>query len=605
MSHRNLESEDMGSSIDNLREEFLRILSDIEAISQDYNNASTPKYKPSKYESCVKIKGQPIIPPLMTDEKRQECFRLKIEAIEVENRIALKRRAKYLKSIQTLTDQDNVGISKIATVPGPPPAMFESGYEGRNLKSPSIDNDVRISQSSEAEFPPEEPVTNVPDSNEIEEKSKRERRLSYTLEEPSPVLLAYMQRFGNVDQIKPNDINDAVTKCDNPRCYLEDYLSNLAQAPKIISIRHTPVESLEEDSPGKENVPPIGDNISSQQKPKELPMETPTPTLSPLKPNEGPSWAKSPRMTSEKEAKVVDTTITPTKSLPEPDEDDASNEAAKNSVEKQAELNEPTTVEPAISVEIVNDMDLTPRSEATTFTVDSSLMESVSLPTMKEKPRLKTTRREQIEAAVTALAIQQQKEIQKMIEQQSKEREQLRQMFEDQQRELINSVLSAVSTTNQTEDSSAGIMADLESNLTSINTEPPTSSIITPTSKNIIRIPSPVIPTVRPPPPDPSTLILPTNWNLPEEAQTPENSIRFEKLSALVKGHLTRRLMRTQKVQDIIKSMKDLLTIALQLHREAQQYPKMEDVQLHARLLQQLQRESQVNIIEYMIRKKN
>ena len=41
--------------------------------------------------------------------------------------------------------------------------------------------------------------------------------------------------------------------------------------------------------------------------------------------------------------------------------------------------------------------------------------------------------REQIEAAVTALAIQQQKEIQKMIEQQSKEREQLRQMFEDQQ----------------------------------------------------------------------------------------------------------------------------------------------------------------------------
>ena len=183
-----------------------------------------------------------------------------------------------------------------------------------------------------------------------------------------------------------------------------------------------------------------------------------------------------------------------------------------------------------------------------------------------------------------------------MIEQQSKEREQLRQMFEDQQRELINSVLSAVSTTNQTEDNSSatGIMADLESNLTSINTEPP-SSIIT-TSKSINRIPSPVIPTVRPPPPDPSSLILPTNYSIPDDAKTPENSIRFEKLSALVKGHLTRRLMRTQKVQDIIKSMKDILTIALQLHQEAHQYPKMEDVQLHARLLQQLQRESQVNI---------
>ena len=590
-------SEDMGSSIDNLREEFLRILSEIEAVSEDYNTAitATAKYQPSKYESCVKIKGQPIIPPLMTDEKRQECFRLKKEAIEVENSIAAKRKAKYLKSIQTLTDQDNVGISKIVTVPGPPPAMLQSGYEGRNLKNPiqflSIANDVRISKSSEAEIPPEDSVINVPDSNETEEKSKRERRLSYTLEEPSPVLLAYMQRFGNVDQIKPIDNNDAGNKCDNPRCHLEDYLHNLAQAPKIISLRHTPVESLDEDTPGKENVPPIGDNVNNQQTPKELPMETPTPTLSPLKPNEGPSWAKSPQM---KESKIVDdATMTPSKSLPEPDviDKDASNEA-KNPVEKQAELIEPM-VEPAISVEIVNDMDLTPRSEATQFTVDSSLMESVSLPTMKEKPRyLKTTRKNQIEAAVTALAIQQQKEIQKMIEQQSKEREQLRQMFEDQQRELINSVLSAVSTTNQTEDSSAGIMADLESNLTSINTEPPNIP-----SKNMNRIPSPVIPTVRPPPPDPATLILPTNYHLPDEAQTPENSIRFEKLSALIKGHLTRRLMKTQKVQSIIQSMKDILTIALQLHREAHQYPKMEDVQLHARLLQQLQRESQVNII--------
>ena len=588
----------MGSSIDNLREEFLRILSDIEAVGKDYNTATSSEYKPSKYESCVKIKGQPIIPPLMTNEKRRECIRMKKEAIEVENRIAVKRRAKYLKSIQTLTDQDNVGISNMVTAPGPPPAMFESGYEGRSLKSPTIATDVRISQSGEPEFPSEDYVTNVPDSNESEEKSKRERRLSYTLEEPSPVLLAYMQRFGNVDQIKPIDNNDSVTKCDNPRCHLEDYLSNLAQAPKIISLRHTPVESLKEDSPGKENVPPIEHNIiSSQQKPKEFPMETPTPTLSPLKPNEGPSWAKSPQMTPEKETKVLDdTTKTPIKSLPEPVIDKDAKNVAKDPIEKQGEPNEPT-VEPAISVEIVNDMDLTPRSEATTFTVDSSLMESVTLPTMKEKPRLKTTRKEQIEAAVTALAIQQQKEIQKMIEQQSKEREQLRQMFEDQQRELINSVLSAVSTTNQTEDNSSatGIMADLESNLTSINTEPP-SSIIT-TSKSINRIPSPVIPTVRPPPPDPSSLILPTNYSIPDDAKTPENSIRFEKLSALVKGHLTRRLMRTQKVQDIIKSMKDILTIALQLHQEAHQYPKMEDVQLHARLLQQLQRESQVNSI--------
>merc|ERR1711983_706360 len=42
----------------------------------------------------------------------------------------------------------------------------------------------------------------------------------------------------------------------------------------------------------------------------------------------------------------------------------------------------------------------------------------------------------------------------------------------------------------------------------------------------------------------------------------------------------------------IINSMKDTLNIALQLHRETKDYPSLEDVQLHSRLLHQLQKES-------------
>ena len=47
----------------------------------------------------------------------------------------------------------------------------------------------------------EEPCSSDSDSSELEKPSQRERRLSYTLDEPSPVLVAYMQRFG---QTRPN-----------------------------------------------------------------------------------------------------------------------------------------------------------------------------------------------------------------------------------------------------------------------------------------------------------------------------------------------------------------------------------------------------------------
>ena len=42
----------------------------------------------------------------------------------------------------------------------------------------------------------EEPCSSDSDSSKSEKQSQRERRLSYTLDEPSPVLVAYMQRFG-------------------------------------------------------------------------------------------------------------------------------------------------------------------------------------------------------------------------------------------------------------------------------------------------------------------------------------------------------------------------------------------------------------------------
>ena len=560
---------------------------EIELVSSQ--SAEQKVYDSSKYESCIKIKGKPILPPLMTEEKREQCFKWRQNAIDVEKRLAEKRKDKYLDSIDRL-QASQASIHSTTTAPLP------STLESRPTSS-----------SSTADVPKEE--DNVP--------ARRERKDSYTLEEPSPMLLAYLQRFGDVDHPK-----ESFPACDNPQCHLEDYLTSLSQAPKIVSLRHTPVSEII-DSPGKENVPPAGNQEQSPPVMNSL--------LSPLKSNEGPTWVnKSPQMTPEKGPKIQSSaeqseplkiteekSNTPVKEISVQTErvkmntidtdpvrvDDTAKEDVQTKLESQysdgiplpvttlsetptKERSVQATFEPAISVA---EVDLpTPRSEAapnSIVTVDSSLLESVSLPTMKEKERPRTlpTKKEQIEAAISALAVKQQNEIKRLIEHQAKEREELRLMFENQQRELINSVLSAVSTV-PTEDT--GVMADLESNLASVRTESTLTTFANP------RITSPVIPTVKVKI-DPASLVLPQDYHLPDAARTPENNVRFEKLSALAKGHLIRRLMKTEKVQGIIQAMEDITKIALQLHREANQFPKMEDVQLHARLLHQLQRESQ------------
>lgn len=55
----------MERSIESLRIEFLRILDEIEKITN-----GDKEYEPSKYESCIKIDGKPILPPLMTKGKK-------------------------------------------------------------------------------------------------------------------------------------------------------------------------------------------------------------------------------------------------------------------------------------------------------------------------------------------------------------------------------------------------------------------------------------------------------------------------------------------------------------------------------------------------------
>lgn len=426
------------SSLDSLRTQFLQLLEEIEKIAASKNDSETAGVNQDNYESCVKIDGHPILPPVMTPEKRQKCSEWKKEALEVEAKIAKKKQEKFKAARQA-----------------------------------------------------------VPET--------RERRLSYTLDEPSPVLLAYMQRFGQEAKEEQPE-----KPCENPQCVLENYLSNLSKAPEVSAI-------------GKENVPPPAAEKEWQDDAAQNPLKTPDDT---------PTWARSPKSNKQE------------KEPPEPE------------VQEESTLMSSLTItEPTQSLTSAKD------TTETEVADDSTIMNSMTI-TEPPTTTTTTTNREMIEKAIADLAQEQQKEIDRLLEQQAKDREQLRAMFEEQQKALVAKVMGTMSSTASS-----------------------SATVTTQRSK------SPVIPTVKVKV-EPSSLQLPKNYELPDAAQTPEYTVRFDKLSALIKGHLTRRLLKTEKVQNIVRSMRDIMNIALQLHQEGTAAPRAEDVQLHARLLHQLQKES-------------
>lgn len=77
----------------------------------------------------------------------------------------------------------------------------------------------------------------------------------------------------------------------------------------------------------------------------------------------------------------------------------------------------------------------------------------------------------------------------------------------------------------------------------------------------------------------------------PAQALDAEMKPKFDRLSAAVKGYLTRRLMRTEKVQAVIKTIQDTLEFACQLHSETplkEGRVTPQDATLHQRLIAQL-----------------
>ncbi|KAJ8038029.1 hypothetical protein HOLleu_18995 [Holothuria leucospilota] len=87
------------TEMDNILEEMQRCL---DAISDGERQILTSSFisHPSNYQSCIKINGRPILPPLMTDERREEMRRYKEAAVQREKKLCT-RKSHYRSNSST------------------------------------------------------------------------------------------------------------------------------------------------------------------------------------------------------------------------------------------------------------------------------------------------------------------------------------------------------------------------------------------------------------------------------------------------------------------------------------------------------------------------
>ena len=262
---------DLNSLLD--QSSYLRLMSNISKHQERATSTKTMSNQ-KEYVSCIRIKGRPILPPVMTTERKLECIEWKRKALEVEEKLGIKRREKILATIKSLNvttssastnmhsrpssapvtnenienmnensgmdyDTQNVDLSKdtneysnnkqygkttkeiLSEIPGDTErdeiitndgitteelANCDKTQRGNHEPAIQVDNTLTneiIKPCTNEEITEKEDAISESNSNS-NPTFNRERRGSYTLEEPSPLLLAYMERFGQNFNEKSN-----------------------------------------------------------------------------------------------------------------------------------------------------------------------------------------------------------------------------------------------------------------------------------------------------------------------------------------------------------------------------------------------------------------
>merc|ERR1719494_563848 len=207
---------------------------------------------------------------------------------------------------------------------------------------------------------------------------------------------------------------------------------------------------------------------------------------------------------------------------------------------------------------------------------------------------------EDLQQAVSSLALAQQASLQHLLARQEEERKALRQEFEARQRELVAEILQQfpglnLSTTDHGKENMPPVARNLEDSFSK-----PASQISNQSASSLSRASSSSV-TLQDDPPIKSVMRSntfkinkakneePPPVQLPSAALAPLHLAAWTRLTALARGFLTRRLMRTERIGDLKRTIRETLSCAVQLLLEAGDAPNKQELDLHARLLAQLE----------------
>ena len=539
----------------------------------------------SSFVSCLRINGRPLLGPLMTPERRLQCQTWKMQAIGRETMLKKKqvRREKTISCVKSPEEstgeedceyeedfdsstsssssssdsEDEDDGESVVIMPRSRTAAFKSLIH--RLRHDHHESTQSINTVIEnPDFSPSHSVT----STSSPPPPMRERSGSYTLDEPSPLLRAYMQRFGNVDMSQspkttmmgppitrkvlpsPGELNDSRGKAE----HLQQYLAHLSTMPERLSVGSKPPKC---SSPPKKTTNPPTPKEDRSEKSGFLSAKDENDLVSVprLELEENPSVASSAMNSMSLNIETPASAQYP--SLPSEKIDSARSlvsEMTSLTIEAPSSSEPPTMIETTTSQRTYTNC---PSDAPTPMIASPSVTLNLpsTLNTARSESTSATTTNREIEEAVSCLAQEQQRRVQRLMEQQSKQREELKRMFEEQQKKLIGEIMSTVKPP-------ASVLQPI---LNPSPSELPSWALRSP------RPLSPVVPAmqshVRP------ISTLPLDYKFPTEVENRENHLKLCKLSALAKGYLTRRLMKTTKVQDITSSIRETMNTALKLHQ--------------------------------------
>ena len=639
------------------------ILDMLEKLETD-SEATGGESETQEFVSCVKVGGSPILPPVMTEERRLQCLQWRRKALDVEERIGNRRRRLLAENIKKIAvgvlnrnntsspaveeEEDNEGLAVYEVLR----SNSRAADVALNNFNPSVDlqSPTKISPgpASGDEAEQVEQISPPPNDNDLSEASNKSiaapssfaemKKLVATLPR-TPRSARFQSKLmspGPSSDISSSD-EDTTTATslktevnDEDLFSLRSVVTRRKRSPEQSNIYDSlvSVDTVIENKDYREEE----GNIEPQVRPRRgsYSLSKPSPVL--LAYIQKMGNAEIDDIANDNLVSTANTQ--PPTSKTEVTVRSSSNDRREARQEFISGLSKPPAISKPVKLPSLEDelrLELGSGMSSAEIchpptTTDSETYRTETRPpttagseTYRTEPTLTASTAqvtpEKLKLAVNRLARQQQESLDQLIRQQEAARLRLREEFQKQQQELMAEIFSQFPQLKASEDG-AGRLEDVEAGLERSIKEVPcqdTSSVseapelehdmswssdisqseaegdknkeninTANTSLNLIRKGTFTK--------QDNFIKPPVHVKVPEEALLPRYQPAWARLTALARGHLTRLLLRTEKVEGLRRTIKETVACAVQLHTEAGgEPPSKEDLQLHSRLLAQIE----------------